>query len=135
MIPTSYLSSFFSLVLQLLESVCPLAPSHFISIMISATTSSSCVRILFLWMAIAAEVVPEGWCHWSSPSQTSLLDDAFTQLFLWIYLDVPIPQASLCNRSILAPSKVFSFIVFGTLPHRQETQPEDFCISSMTPVP
>lgn len=86
-------------------------------------------RLLF-WMAVAAEVVPEGWSHRSSPSQTSLMEAAFTQLFLWFYLDAPIPQTSMGNRSILAPSKAFS-----TSSHRREPQPECFCISSVTPVP
>lgn len=129
--PSLYKSSF-SLVLCLLGSV----PSSLLTTSLSQSVprlAPVCEAIF--WITVAAEVVPEEWSNWSYPITDQPDGCCFHTACPADVLGCPTPQALLCNRSILALSKEFSFIVFGLLPCRQETQPECFCIFSMTSVP
>lgn len=109
--PPLYMSSFSSLALCLLGSV----PSPLITI--SWSGSVLCLTPVcearFFWITVAAEVVPEDWSHWSYPSTDQLDECCFHTSCPADILACPTPQAFLCNRSILALFKEFSFIVFA----------------------
>lgn len=122
MIPTSFHEQLL-LLGPLPPGLCSLIPPHYISITISAPYA--CVWSQFFWITVAAEVVPGDWSHWSYPFTDQPDGCCFHTAHPADVLGCPTPQALL---SILALSKEFSFIVFGLLPCRQETQPECFCI-------